>query len=509
MEFNERQVFAMSQQEAPLAPVGLVHYPLWIDGARVAATTDEALTIYNPATSTPIATVAHASSDDVDQAVRAARNAFFGAWAKVSAPKRAKTLAKLADLIRNNAATLAKLESDNTGKPAGAAQGEVMHAAEVFDYYAAFCGKVTGDTVPTLNQYLCYTTWEPMGVVAAIIPWNFPLVMAAWKLAPALAAGNTVVLKPSELTPLTALALAELATEAGIPAGVLNVVNGFGERVGDLLTRHTGVNKVAFTGGTETGRAVMRNAADGIKRVTLELGGKSPGIVFDDANLDEAVAGAIYAIYDNAGQACNARSRLFVQDGIYDAFVAAFSERAQKLVVGGPSEPGSQIGALITAEHWQRVDGYVKLGVAEGARVLFGGKRPDDLSEGHFYLPTALVDVNNDMRVAQEEIFGPVAVIMRFKSEAEVIDMANRSPYGLYGTIWTRDAGRGHRVAAKIQSGGLTINTPFSSFVGVPFGGMKQSGFGRELGAQTMKQYMEEKSVLVYTGEKTVNPFGV
>lgn len=484
-------------------------YKLHINGESVESTTGKTFETYNPATGAVLAQVAEAGTEDVDRAVQAARLAFDGAWAKQSSAKRARMLNKLADLMRDRIGELAELETANSGKPIAWSKGEIMHAAEVFEFYAGGATKIYGESFPLSPSMLSYTVREPLGVCAAIIPWNFPLVMSAWKLAPALAAGNTVVLKPAEQTPLTALKLAELCLEAGMPPGVVNVLNGPGETVGAALVAHPGVDKVAFTGSTEVGKQVMAEASKTLKRVTLELGGKSPNLIFEDANLKAAVEGSLFAIYDNAGQCCNARSRVLVHESIYDAFVAMFVEKAQKIRVGDPTDPKTQIGALVSREQWERVDGYVKLGVEEGATLVLGGARPEGFAAGHYYQPTVLAGVDNGMRVAQEEIFGPVVTVTKFANEAEAVTLANQSVYGLYATVYTADVARAHRVASKLRAGGVSINTPGGTFPGVPFGGIKQSGFGRELSMETLKHYTEEKSVLVYTSERPFNPFGV
>jgi acyl-CoA reductase-like NAD-dependent aldehyde dehydrogenase len=336
-------------------------------------------------------------------------------------------------------------------------------------------------------------------------------MMAAWKVAPALAAGNTVILKPASATPLTALLLGEICLEAGIPAGVVNVLAGPGAEVGAYLAEHPGVDKVAFTGETETGRTIMRTAAATLKRVSLELGGKSPNLVFEDADIDHAVNGSLFAIYYSAGQSCEARSRLFVQQSVYDQFVEQFVEKAGRLKVGDPFDNGTQIGSLISPAQLERVDRYVRLGEEEGGQVLAGGKRAegDGLDRGNFYMPTVLAGVSNKARVSQEEIFGPVVNIMPFANEAEAVQLANDVVFGLAGTLWTKDVGRAHRVAGQIRSGVVTVNTPYTAFPGLPFGGYKQSGFGRELSMESLDLYTELKSVLLYIGEKPVNPFGI
>jgi acyl-CoA reductase-like NAD-dependent aldehyde dehydrogenase len=483
--------------------------PLHIAGERVESSEGLTFETLDPTTGQAIARVSEASAADLDRAVAAARKAFDGPLAKMGASRRAKALRRVAELLRERIADLAKLETRNAGKPISWSHGEIQHAAEVFEYYAAAALVLAGQAMPVGSSMLHYTLREPIGVCAQIIPWNFPLVMAAWKLAPALAAGNAVILKPAEQTPLTALLLADICLEAGFPSGAVNVLNGRGETVGAMLVDHPGIDKVAFTGSTEVGKRVMAQAARTLKRVTLELGGKSPNVVFEDAHLQAAVEGALFGIYDNAGQCCNARSRILVHASLHDAFVERFIEKARKIRQGDVYDPRTQMGALISKEQWDRVDGYVKLGQEEGASLKLGGGRPEGLADGYYYAPTVLDGVTNAMRVAREEIFGPVVVIETFQTEAEALQLANDTPYGLFATVYTQDVARAHRVAGRIRAGGVTINTPGGTFPGVPFGGYKQSGFGRELSLEAMHQYTEEKAVLVHTSERSANFFGV
>lgn len=482
---------------------------LFIDGeARAGA--GKVLPVIDPATGEAFAELIGASHADVDHAVASARKAFEGPWAKAMAARRTRVLFKVGELVRQRTDLLAELESRNTGKPISSAKGEMAHVAEVFEYFAGACARLSGHTPPTLGGHLAYTLREPLGVVAAIIPWNYPLVIAAWKLAPALAGGNAVVLKPAEQTPVTAMELARILVEAGVPAGTVNVVNGTGEEVGAYLAAHPSVDKVAFTGSTEVGKRIMAACAQDLRRVSLELGGKSPNLVFDDSDLEGAVDGALYGIYGNTGQACNARSRLLLQAGIADAFLARFLEKAGKLRVGDPMDPKTQVGPLISEEQWQRVHGYVEAGRKEGAKVVLGGDRPAHTPSGHFYAPTVLDEVQGAMRVAREEIFGPVVAVTRFKDEAEAVKVANDSPYGLYAAIWTKDLARAHRVARALQAGGISINTPVGGgdLLGLPFGGYKQSGFGRELSDEALNDYTQTKAILVNTTDKIFNLFG-
>lgn len=486
-------------------------WKLLINGQQVDAKSGEKFAVINPATNETLATIAKAGREDADAAVAAARDAFEkGKWLRMGAARRARLIYKVAEIMRQREDEILRLEVMNNGKAISQAKAELTQAIEDFEFFAGAGTKITGETIPVPNAFLNYTVREPVGVCAQIVPWNYPIMMAAWKVAPALAAGCTIVLKPASATPLTALLLGEICLEAGIPAGVVNVLPGPGAEIGAYLAEHLGVDKIAFTGETETGRDIMRRAASTLKRVTLELGGKSPNIVFEDADIEPAVNNSLFAIFYSAGQSCEARSRIFVQDSVYDRFVELFVEKTNKLKVGDPMDQATNVGSLISPKQVERVDGYVRLGRDEGGEVLVGGRKPGNgLDRGNFYLPTVIVGLDNNARVSQEEIFGPVVNIMRFGTETEAVQLANNTKFGLAGTIWTKDVGRAHRVAGAIKSGVVTINTPYTGFPGLPFGGYKQSGFGRELSMHALENYTELKSVLLYTGEKQLNPFGV
>jgi acyl-CoA reductase-like NAD-dependent aldehyde dehydrogenase len=467
----------------------------------------------NPATGAKIADVADASREDLDAAVMAARRAFdAGRWPTMAASRRAKIIYKIAQLIGERAEDLARIEVRDNGKTVATAKGELGAIVDCFEFYAGATTKNYGETLPPpIPTYLANTVREPVGVVGAIVPWNFPLLLASWKVAPALATGCTIVLKPSSVTPLTAIELGRIALEAGVPEGVLNVLTGSSDPLGAWMVEHHGIDKIAFTGSTETGKSVAANAAKTLKRVTLELGGKSPALVFDDADLDAAVAGALYGVFYNAGQCCEARSRILVQSGIYDRFVAAFTEKTKRLRLGDPEDPATQIGAITLRDQFEKIREYCAIATAEGATRLVGGEPAaigDDFTGGMFWSPTAF-EAENSHRIAREEVFGPVATLVRFNDEAEGIALANASEYGLAATVWSTNVGRANRVARAIRSGSVAINTPYAVFPGVPFGGYKQSGYGRELGMETMRLYTETKSVLTYIGEKPMDPFGV
>jgi betaine-aldehyde dehydrogenase len=446
------------------------------------------LTVIDPATEEPLAELEQAGVEETDAAVARAKAAFPG-WRAVAPADRARLLRRLATLVEEHAEELARIESRNAGKPIVGARGEVAMVAQVFHYYAGAVEKHLGETIPVAGGE-AFTFREPLGVVGLIVPWNFPLNIASWKLGPALATGNAVVLKPAELTPLSALRLGELVLEAGIPDGVVNVLAGKGSVVGARLVEHPDVAKIGFTGSTEVGREVMRGAAGTIKRVTLELGGKSGNVVFADADLERAAAAAPYAVFDNAGQDCCARSRILVQRSAYDRFVELLVDATAKVRVGDPGDEATEMGPLISAAHRETVASFVD------GEPLFRGEAP--AGKG-FWFPCTLVEASNADRVAREEVFGPVAAVIPFEDEAEAIRLANDTPYGLSGSIWTRDGARALRVARAVETGVLSVNSNSSVRVSTPFGGVKQSGFGRELGMHALDGYSEVKTVYFST----------
>jgi acyl-CoA reductase-like NAD-dependent aldehyde dehydrogenase len=454
----------------------------------------------NPATGEVLTQVAEASAADVDRAVAAARAAFEktgkGAWRSISASERGRLLWKLADLVEKNLEEFAELETLDNGKPIFESRYvDMPMVIDVLRYYAGWATKIHGETVNTLDNAFTYTLREPVGVVGAIVAWNFPLLLASWKLGPALACGNTAVLKPAEQTPLTALRLGELAAEAGFPAGVLNIVTG-GPETGKALVAHPGVDKVAFTGSTVVGKEIMRSAADTLKRVTLELGGKSPNIVFADSDIDSAVKGAINGIFYGKGEVCNAGSRLFLETKVQDEFLGKLVERTKKLIPGDPLDPKTRLGAIVSQQQMQQVLGYIEAGKSEGAQLIAGGKRATvGNGNGFFVEPTIFGGVKNDMTIAREEIFGPVLATLTFDDVDQVAELANQNPYGLAAAIWTRDIKRAHALSRRLKAGTVWINTYGLMDAALPFGGYKQSGFGRDLGAQALEAYTELKSV--------------
>jgi len=481
----------MAETLAPVKPGRLI-----IDGKAVDAASGATFTTTNPATEEPITTVAEAGPEDVDRAVKAARAALDGAWAKMKPIDRSRVLWKLGDLVLEHADELARLETLDNGKPIFESRlVDIDMVARCFHYFSGWSTKLSGDTTPVNPALFTYTLREPVGVVGAIIPWNFPMIMVGWKAAPALAAGNTLVVKPAELTPLTAIRIAELALEAGVPPGVFNVLPGKGRVAGEALVKHPLVAKLSFTGSTEVGQHLMRTAADTLKKLTLELGGKSPNIVFADADLDAALKGATTGIFYGKGEVCAAGSRLLVEKPIYDEFVAKLAERAKKLAPADPLDPKTRLGSLVSKAQMEKVLGYVESGVKEGAQLVAGGQRQPVNGKGAFVQATVLAGVNNRMRVAQEEIFGPVLAVIPFDGADDAVAQANDVPYGLAAGVWTRDVKKAHTVARRLAAGTVWVNMYNFYDPAMPFGGVKGSGFGRDLGEACLQEYTQVKSV--------------
>lgn len=482
----------------------------WINGKQVES--KETFINYNPATMEEICEVASGGEKEVNEAVAAAKEA-FPKWANTPAKERARLMRNLGDLIDKNVPKIAELETKDTGLPIHQTKNVLIpRASHNFNFFAEVCTRMDGHTYPVDDQMLNYTLYQPVGVCGLISPWNVPFMTATWKTAPCLALGNTAVLKMSELSPLTAYELGQLALEAGIPAGVLNVIQGYGATAGAALAQHHDVRAVSFTGGTATGRQIMASA--GIKKYSMELGGKSPVLIFEDADLDRALDAALFTIFSLNGERCTAGSRIFIQESVYDKFVTEFAARAKRLIVGDPTDPNTQVGSMITQQHYDKVTGYIKIGMEEGAKILAGGLErpanlPAHLSKGQFIQPTVFADVDNQMRIAQEEIFGPVVCLIKFKDEAEGLKLANDVEYGLASYIWTNDLGKAHRVARGIEAGMVFINSQNVRDLRQPFGGVKASGTGREGGEYSFEVFTEIKNVCISMGSHHIPRWGV
>ncbi|SDI98698.1 aldehyde dehydrogenase family protein [Alteribacillus bidgolensis] len=486
-------------------------YKLFIDGKWTESLSGKTFESLNPATGKVNGTVAEGGGEDVDLAIKAARKAFeSGPWADMAPSDRGRLLNKAAQELWRKADYLAEVESRDNGLPINETKYIAIPVMiDVLEFYAGLANKVQGDTLASPAGRFNYTLKEPLGVIGAIVPWNFPLMLTMWKLAPALAAGNTIVIKPAEQTPISILEMVKIFQEAGIPDGVINVVPGFGKDAGDALSSHPGIDKIAFTGSTSTGKLIMQAASKNLKPVSLELGGKAPNIIFDDANIENAVNGSMFGIYFAQGQVCASGSRVFVQDSIYDDFMDSFVRKAKKIKVGNPLEQTTQMGPQVSLEQLERIEHYVAAGLEEGANLVIGGERFKTENDGYFFTPTVFENVTNDMTIAQEEIFGPVLSVIRFRDEEDALKKANDTLYGLTSGLWTENLKRAHRMVKGLKAGTVYVNTFSMLDSAAPFGGTKQSGFGRELGIQAMDMYTETKNVWVDLNDEHFNWYGV